>query len=376
MPIGDLLAQIEGKDAPAPRPLKKTTPPLKRKADDDHRESPARKTPRPATPSNGLSSRPAPAPTSANQPASGPSSKQASSARPADRVPVTTMRKSVTSTLPSRPSPASTSGSRTHASSLANNEKPIKKGSFAELMARAQRNQTMVKNAGIQHKPIERGLSKKEREEAKAEQTRRVKTDSRNTKRSTTAGKTGASSLGRETGYKGTARNGSALGSKKGAPPPLEPEKKVKKAALATTGYTGTARPRPGATISAKSTNGSRPSSAGRDIGRTQERGVDRRNPYGPFGGSRRNRSRYEDDYDDEMDDFVVDDDDEADDEPRYAEYESDESDMEAGYDDVYMEEERAKRAAIEDDKKEEALLARLKREKELKKRQLSSGRR
>ncbi|EEY20015.1 predicted protein [Verticillium alfalfae VaMs.102] len=80
--------------------------------------------------------------------------------------------------------------------------------------------------------------------------------------------------------------------------PPVE-EKKIKKAAVATTGYTGTARPRPGTTSKAK------PAAPGGALlnPRTAPR----------YGGSSK-RSRYDEDEDEEMDDFIDYDDEEEDD--------------------------------------------------------------
>lgn len=142
---------------------------------------------------------------------------------------------------------------------------------------------------------------------------------------------------------------------------PAVEEKKVKKAALATTGYTGTARPRPGTTTTAKPGAASRPSSEGPSR--------DKPRYGGPLSTSRR---RY--DEEDDMDDFI-----EYDEEeegtgygagPRYK-YDSydDESDMEAGLSDIEDEETRAERFARREDMEQEALEKRLKREKEDKKR-------
>lgn len=139
-----------------------------------------------------------------------------------------------------------------------------------------------------------------------------------------------------------------------------EEPKKVKKAALATTGYTGTARPRAGPTASATSRKPAAPGGA-------------LLNPHAGarYGGSAR-RSRYKDEEeDDDLDDFI-----EYDDEeeqplggPRYRYDSGSESDMEAGMDDIYEEEERAARAARLEDLEQERLEKRLKAEKEERKR-------
>jgi len=148
--------------------------------------------------------------------------------------------------------------------------------------------------------------------------------------------------------------SGSA-GAKRTAP---DEPKKIKKAALATTGYTGTARPRPGTPANAKSGATSRPSAGVRPR--------DKPRYGGPLSGS---RNRY--DEDDDLDDFIVDDEDEEQ-QPGYGnpgryQYYSDEeeSDMEAGISDIEDEEQRAERQARREDMEQEALERRLKQEKE-----------
>lgn len=119
-------------------------------------------------------------------------------------------------------------------------------------------------------------------------------------------------------------------------PAPVE-EKKVKKAAVATTGYQGTARgpaktDKPAAS-STKSSGSARP-----------------RMPF------QRPRRR-DDEYDEDMDDFIEDDE-EVEEEPRYGRQysypdEEDESDMEAGLTDIDNEEEEADRYARREDAEE-----------------------
>lgn len=135
-------------------------------------------------------------------------------------------------------------------------------------------------------------------------------------------------------------------------------EKKVKKSATATTGYTGTARPRPGAASGKTSSSKKEPSSykSGGLLA-----------PPRP-----KRRDRYEDEYDDDMDDFIDYDDDEEDPRGTGYGYASDaSSDMEAGLSDIDVEERRAERMAREEDKREQALEEKLKREKEDRKRRL-----
>lgn len=198
----------------------------------------------------------------------------------------------------------------------------------------------------IQHKKVEAGprLSREELRERKA-----------------TAGKkrapTGYSGTGKSAGSSKrpgpasskdprTASGASRAGSSKKSAP-AEPEKKIKKAASATTGYTGTARPKPG--NPAKKT-------------------------HAPRGGAllnapRHNGSSRYDDYDEELDDFIEYDDDEG--EGAGYGYASDgSSDMEAGMDDIDDEERMAERMARAEDIREQKLEARLRAEKEERRRQ------
>ena len=142
--------------------------------------------------------------------------------------------------------------------------------------------------------------------------------------------------------------------SKKGAPP--EPEKKIKKAALATTGYAGTARPRPG--NPAKKTHGPRG-------------GALLNGPVHHHGS----KSKY-DDYDEELDDFIEYDDEEDDDGrgPRYDYASDNSSDMEAGLEDIDDEERSAERIARMEDIEEQRREARLKAEKEERRRRWMAG--
>lgn len=218
----------------------------------------------------------------------------------------------------------------------------------------------------IQHKKVDKGPAVPKKEEAKV--------DSR-TPNKKIPPKTSAAQ-GAATSYSGTSKpsqrsgtpvNGGAKDSRNGkAAPPLtkaeraklaaqeEREKRVKKAATATNGYTGTARPKPGAASKKHSErrggallNAPRPS----------------RPPY--------SKSRLDEDYDEELDDFIEYDDDEDDggDRPRY-DYESDgSSDMEAGMDDIDDEERRAGIIARREDIEEERLERSLKAAKEERKR-------
>ncbi|OTA91304.1 hypothetical protein M434DRAFT_397325 [Hypoxylon sp. CO27-5] len=243
--------------------------------------------------------------------------------------------------------------------------KAPKKGSYQEIMERAKKAQaTMGKVGMIQHKPI--GDSKKERS---------TKTEQRP---SVVKGRDGKPYLGNGRPSTAPPRDGSRVAmavrsaSRNGAAKDVKgngksrpnssggeaPEKKVKKSATATTGYTGTARPRPGAATR-------KPSSSSRNA-----------RPGGLLAPPRPSRKdRYDDEYDDDMDDFIEYDDDEEPD-PRGYGYDSDaSSDMEAGLSDIDIEERRAEILARQEDKREQELEEKLKREKEERKRRLTQGR-
>lgn len=303
------------------------------------------------------------------------SAKSASVPRPSDRTTTPAIRKESQDT-PSRQRQTSTSanGSRSvPARPLAKRPSPVdsgpkpepKKRSFAEIMARAKAAQAAGPNLGkIQHKTLEKGVSKKEREEMKAEGARKAKT----------AAKQGAMRNGggvprdRDGARRGTSTTpprGST--NRKAGKAPVVEEKKVKKAALATTGYTGTARPRPGAASSKSKGSSSAPNSASR------ARPADSRR----YGGALSSSRRQYDEEDEDMDDFIEYDDDE----PAYGHggpggYDSaEESDMEAGLSDIDEEERRAEYQARREDQQQEALEKRLKREKEERRRQLLNAR-
>ncbi|KAI1426438.1 hypothetical protein F5Y12DRAFT_742227 [Xylaria sp. FL1777] len=246
-----------------------------------------------------------------------------------------------------------------------------KKGSFKEIMARGAKAQEVMGKVGmIQHKSTDKATSKKERDTAKPEQKPGVGSGAKGKINTPYAG-TGRPSGGRDNGPVGPSartvpRNGPTKDTKTGNK--LKPgsaandaaEKKVKKSATATTGYAGTARPRPG-TAANKG-----PSSRG-----------DQRPRHGgllePPRMSRRNR--YEEEYDEDLDDFIdYDDEEEQDMGPRY-DYDSEgSSDMEAGMSDIDTEERRAELYAREEDKREQALEEKLKKEKEERKRRWAQG--
>lgn len=340
MPIGDLLAQISGgksSDSPAPAVQRLPSVSIKRKADDDLARNDS-KTPRLFAQPAKLPQRPVTAPLPRPTPI--PSKTVNIASRPAKPV------------VASKPPPAP----------LADPSKPKappKKGSYAEILARAQRAQAVMGQVGkIQHKKVEKGAIKREKERSDV---RGAPSGALGKK--PPAGYKGSSKPVQRNGTNGNAtskadRNGAAsrptakaTTSSRKAPEP-EPEKKVKKAAVATTGYTGTARPKPGA-ISKKG---------------SAQRGGALLNAPPPRSNSSRRGGRYEDDYDEEMDDFI-DYDDEEDDNPRYG-YASDaSSDMEAGMDDIDDEERMAEQIARREDLQEERLERSLKVAKEERKR-------
>ncbi|ROT35597.1 SPT2-domain-containing protein [Sodiomyces alkalinus F11] len=389
--IGDLLAQITGEPVQqtSTPPASKPIGPLKRKANDDTRNNSAkaprleastrgaggsttnpRPTDRPAsTPYRGTAmSRP----TGASRPTGGQTVRPAAPAStPAKTSSGTNGMNGTNATNGARPTSASvrkgpTAPATTAPSSAAApsaKPAPPKKGSYAEILARAKLAQTTMGQVGkIQHKGTEK---KKERPEAKKDAKQPVPTTisryqgtarpANGTSRAPTtpalqrrATSTGA--MSKDTRNLDTDRPRM----KRSASVTEEEPKKVKKAALATTGYTGTARPRPGATTSA---NSRKPAAPGGAL----------LNPRAGarYGGSAR-RSRYEEE-DEELDDFIEYDDEEEEPVggPRYRYDSGSESDMEAGMDDIYEEEARAARAARLEDLEQEKLERRLKAEKE-----------
>jgi len=216
----------------------------------------------------------------------------------------------------------------------------------------------------IQHKKVEKGASKRMSREEKDSKPANIKAAPRAVN-GKPVGYSGSARPGQRTAANGngaappkTIRNGNGIASasknsKTGRPVEDEPPKKLKKAAQAVTGYSGTARPK----IEAKKRNDKAP------------RGGALLNPV-PVRSRQSRGSRY-DEYDEELDDFIDYDDDEEEDEqgPRY-DYASDgSSDMEAGLDDIDVEETQAERIARKEDLEQERLERRLKMAKEERKR-------
>ena len=238
------------------------------------------------------------------------------------------------------PASATLSSTRSTPTTSAEPSKPPKKGSYAEIMARGKAAQATLGQVGkIQHKRIEKVPSKREREEMKSGKVKRLQKVLGPGGKFDKAGQDLMDS-----------KNGRRDSNGKGSRAPVLPEKKVKKAALATTGYAGTARPKPGVKGSSRPSI-STSSRYGRNGGRYQDE---------------RNSSRYT--YVSEEEDDMEE---EEDDEDRYASDAS--SDMEAAVYEVDDEEEEAARIARKEDAEALREETRLKREKEEKRRRLAA---
>jgi len=240
---------------------------------------------------------------------------------------------------------------------------PPKKGSYREILERGRKAQAAMGNFGkIQHKPVERGPRKHERQELKAERAQgpRKAPNGSGSKHVPTPGRTQSRAVDHDGLVPRKVVNGKATNGK------VSGEKKPRKAALATTGYQGTARPPPGATAVA----------LGRSAGATGSRD---RVGHGSLPFARPRRRRYEEE-DGDMDDFIEYDDDEPfEGEPtRYGhgadEDEEDESDMEADLSDIDKEEARASYIARKEDEEEAALEMEHRRKKEARKHALQNG--
>lgn len=397
MPIGDLLASITGeKPKTADTPRNSLNP--KRKADEDLRNAPdkfartasatnvvsavsyARAAAAAATvpPSAASTSRPA------YQGTSDPNRRTAASnARPSTTVgrgSLPTQRTKPVSGPEMRAGSKPGVGPRPTSSTVGSTGAPLKaapkKGSFAEIMARAAKAQQSQGPVGrIQHKAVEKPQLIRQRTEPKSDTGRGAATNGRDgskaraaPSKSKTSGSVGPSRY--DDKANGRLRSPGASGARPAAVGKKETTaaieaKKVKKAAVATTGYQGTARPKLNGTTRPGQTSGSAASS--RDSDRRRTAGLSGTRDY------RARQNRYSDDED--MDDFI-DYDDEEDEigygRPRYTgASEDDESDMEAGLSDIDEEENRAAVLGRREDREQEALEQRLKLAKEERKRRL-----
>ncbi|KAI6365174.1 hypothetical protein MCOR25_005468 [Pyricularia grisea] len=376
MPIVDLLASITGEKPKSAEPSKININP-KRKADDDLRnggDKLARMTtstaPRkvPVTTSRST--------TTAASPSVAPVSRPVyqGTSDPNRRTPGSTPRisagvgQSTASAQKPRPTPASARP----ATSVAAPKTAPKKGSFAEIMARAAKAQQSQGPIGkIQHKAVEKPPLNRQRTDPKLEATRGPSANGRDDVRGGSVAQKGRTA-GPSVSRNGDRANGRirSPGAPGARPTPngkkesavATEAKKVKKAAVATTGYQGTARPKP---------NGAKKpgqvSTSSRNAGH-RTAGVNGSRDY------RSRQSRYYEDDEDDMDDFIDYDDDEEENgygRPRYADASDNESDMEAGISDIDEEEHRAEILGRREDREQEALEQRLKRAKEERKQRL-----
>ncbi|KJZ73050.1 hypothetical protein HIM_07622 [Hirsutella minnesotensis 3608] len=350
MPIGDLLAQISGGKSSSASPSTPNLPrpnalPFKRKADSDLRDASkaTRRDPLPqasSLPSRSSNDRPAQSPHPAVSNGARPS--PATSTRPAPPLPKLSRPSVAARSQPAAATPSPVSRA------------PPKKGSFAEILARGQRAQAVMGQVGkIQHKKVEKGAVKTKDDVKPAAPVKgKGAAAYKGSSRTTSHGGNNGHATRKEAREPDTQRT-NASASKRAAIEQEMAEKKMKKAAQATTGYTGTARPKPGNPAKKKDA----------------PRGGALLNAPVPRHGSTK-RSRYEDDFDEELDDFIeYDDEEDGDMGPRY-DYASDgSSDMEAGLDDIDVEEQRAEMLARKEDIEEERLEKTLKAAKEDRKR-------
>ncbi|KAJ6783413.1 hypothetical protein PWT90_02223 [Aphanocladium album] len=349
MPISDLLASISGgagKTAGSSRPAPPAS--IKRKASSD-------------LPSNATKTQRITPPPSKSMQTSRPSTDRLLSS--SQRYTGTSGSKPSGSTpraapMPTKPRPVSSASSSPAAAA------PVraapKKGSFAEILARGKAAQASMGQVGrIQHKKVENPPKRSKDEPEPAAPVARGKkpvgTGYGGTSRPGQHPKGSSNASGRTARRPGTSssasqakpRPGTASGSGRKSAPAPEPERKIKKAAIATTGYAGTARPKPGSEVK-KLHDAPR---GGALLSAPKHR---------PRGGS-----KYDDEYDEDMEDFIEYDDEEGGGEPGYGYASDGSSDMEAGMDDIYDEEDRAARIARQEDIREKRLEETLKAQKE-----------
>jgi protein SPT2 len=328
--ISDLLAQITGEPSPTTPNATFNFPP-KRKADDQLRKPVDKMQKTGSTPAN--------------------SSKPVSQSSRPSAVDGPMAKMKLVPSAPQRPLPSTSSttfknGQPTPPPTSDALKVPPKKGSYAEIMARAKAAQAVSGQVGkIQHKKIEKQPSKREREEMKTQKGAKLQKSLGPNSKFQKGGHAPGQPPLRDARNDG--RNGARETNGKASADPVV-EKKVKKSALATTGYAGTARPKPGsAKVHSKS---SASASASR-----HDRGPDRYRDDRYGSSSKRYASEEEDEEEDQ-------------------EYDSDvSSDMEAAAFEVDEEEELAARIARREDAEAMAEENRLKREKEEKRRRLAA---
>jgi protein SPT2 len=328
--IGDILAQITGE--PSPTATTHTIPPPSQRKSVEQLRKPVDKIQRSEPQPRSLSKPTTQVPNPPAVNASMAKMKLGQSGRPFLQSPTTTF-KNGQPTPPPQSEPA----------------KPPKKGSYAEIMARGKAAQATLGQVGkIQHKKIEKLPSKREREELKATKAHNLQKNLGPDGKFRTAGQQLLKG-GRSGSKEGERKiSNGKVGTGKKSKEAVE-DKKVKKAAVATTGYTGTARPKP-------NTNG--PSRSSNSSSSRYNRGPDRyRNDR--YSSSSKRQS------------YLSEDEEEEEDEEDYASDVS--SDMEAAAFEVDEEEEEAARIARREDAEALAEENRHKREKEEKRRRLAA---
>ncbi|KAI9647359.1 hypothetical protein NHQ30_003744 [Ciborinia camelliae] len=329
MPIGDLLAQISGGPSPTMTMPTATLPP-KRKANEELKK-PVDKLQRPNI---------------------APTSRPIMQTQRPTAVD-TRMGSMKIDTNPRRPTPNSANtnsanttfknGQPTPPPSSTESAKPPKKGSYAEILARGKAAQASLGQVGkIQHKRIEKAPPKRELDKARTQKGKTIQKGMEPNSKFQRPSQTPGRNV--QSGTNGTK----SIGAKASAP---VVEKKIKKAATATTGYTGTARPRPGGGTTAKKP--AAPSYSARNGGNDR------------YKNGKKNLDRYydTDEDEDDMEEEVEEDD-----------YASDvSSDMEAAAFEVDDEEEKAARIARQEDAAALAEENRLKKEKAEKRARLAA---
>ncbi|KYK56939.1 SPT2 chromatin protein [Drechmeria coniospora] len=357
MTIGDLLAQITGgkptDSSTTPSPAPRSNPSLaKRKPEDDLRKD-VSKTLRHVSP-----------PSKVIQPERKTGEKAQFAHRPASGnnavkpSPMPSRKAFGDAQISSRPAVSGRLPSTSARPSVAPKSTP-KKGSFAEILARGQRAQAVMGQVGkIQHKKVEKGSRSMDATKTAAG----TKKSSAQTSGSAARGPSGARkpAVGGGVNNGGSARKAASKQPTSPAKPATAKRhgaeeatvKKVKKAALVDTGYSGTARPTPD--------NAARKKDVPRGGALLKA----------PPTRSSSKRPRYEDDFDEELDDFIEYDDEEEDAPPRYRYDSEGSSDMEAGLDELDVEEHRAELLARKEDIEQERIERNLKAAKEERKMQ------
>ena len=241
--------------------------------------------------------------------------------------------------------------SRPEASAAPSKNAPPKKGSFAEILARAKQNQAgPVKT--ITHKPKEKLSTKKE-----------IALEKEMAKKKPMKGgpeKVGLAGKSRELAIRKTVSDGK-LGPKQAKSGAYQGTSRLANKPPPAPGYQGTAKGKPQSSYQGTMKNSKSDVATKRAYHSDSEPGRSK------LQSSSKHR-RKEEEYDDESEGY--------DSEDPYTYASEDYSDMDAGFEDVEEEDEMAARIARKEDLAEQARLAKLKREKDKKKSMVSQGRR